>query len=175
MHYTFKEELLRLCKIRRNPGMVPCIFGVPLTMCAMLSAFFMIKAVVIGDIRTALGCLLGVIVLGFLSFLFGWAGLIDYIIMCRVIKKERYATVRAECKSKKIDRKTRYSDLPDMEDYGELTFENKSKKYFLQGWSNFSQFEIGKEYLLIIFEFKEKDIIIAIFNEETNKFVYVEE
>jgi len=167
---NLREKLLYTYKKTHRPGIGPYIFGVPFTIGGIPFVVLAICAFVFGEIVTGFLLLLGGAVFMFIAYIFGWGELVDYIKICRVIKQEKYATIRAECKSKTIRQERRYHDSADIEDYGTLTFESNSQKYILEDWDTFHQIETNSKYLLILFESNSE--INAILNEDTNKWVY---
>ena len=172
MQNNLTEELLcRYTEQNRFGCWWWCLFLVPLTIGAVMS---FVMAIVFGFVHGAfwgLLWLLGVAVLAFFAYYFGWKMYFHYKKISKVIKEERYIKIRAVCKSKKICQEIRDRETTETEDYCKLIFEDESKKYYLENWGTFSQIEVNAEYTIVLFE--EKNTIDAILNKNTNEILYL--
>jgi len=164
MKHNTKEELLREYRTNRNPGFFPFVFACPFTIAGIVFTVFTF-------LEAAGGLFLGALMFYFVAYIFGWGIIINYIKTISIIKREKYATVRAKCTSNVLGQECRYLDDPEKTPIASITFQNETKKYSLKDRGTFYHIKLDTEYLLIFF--KDDNAINAIIDESTDKIMYL--
>ena len=122
MKHNTKDELLRRYKTKQKPPFLFYIIACSFTIAGIVFTVFTF-------LEAAGGLFLGALIFYFVAYIFGWGIIIDYIKTVSIIKREKYAKVRAKCTSNVLGYECRYLDDPEKTPIASITFQNETKKY----------------------------------------------